>query len=161
MGLIIKLLTTEDYLISNNQTIKTTNSLDEVRRYGVFIDLIEVNNMIRKFDDNLELGKDYIVVSIKITEEIQTALDVRLLIKILPILLDLIAGNLTHQEFNNEIRKIKKNWSWHNCFKWMTGLKVQKALGTMTDEDLMQANVTKIEVLALISAIKDWDNGNV
>lgn len=161
MGLIIELLATGNYLILNHQMLRTTNSLDEVKKHGVFINLIEVNNVVEKFNSNFRLGKDYNVINIKITEDMQIALDINLLIKLLPILLSLMTDNLTHQEFNNEIRKIKKNWSWHNFFKWMTGLKVQKALDTMTDEDLIQAQVTRVEVLALMSAIKDWDKRNV
>lgn len=159
--LMIKLLASENYLIEINKIVEVTDLLSELRRYGVFADFIEVSNIIEKFDKKMELGKDYTLISLPITDEVKKVLDIKLLLKILPVLLLFMNGNMTQKEFNIEIRKIKRNWSWQNCFKWMTGLGVRRALDLMTEEELRQVNATRIEILALMSAINDWDTGNV
>lgn len=160
MCLIIKLIDADKFLIIKKTEISTSSSLSEAKRYGLFSDLVEVKEVVEKFDSNMKLGKDYSIISIKINEELQVILDIKLLVKMLPILLQVMNGDLSHEEFNIEIRKIKKNWSWYNCFKWVASSKLKKAFEVITDDELKQANITRIEALALITAISDWDNAN-
>jgi hypothetical protein len=157
MACIVKILESDRFLIVDSTGVKTTSVVSDVMRKGIFSDLPEVYERVGEFDKNMKFGKDYVISSVALSEEIKIVLDIKLLIKILQIFRPLIIDDkeLVPSDLTKEIRKVKKHWSWYNCMQWVSGERFKKALLNMNEDEFKQLNLSKAEIAALVLAMRD------